>query len=166
MQTKSMWHVCRVSLLLFSAFVLSEEIAAEELPIFSSEFAGIGCDDTSSCCDCISCDGMSCSDPSHQCFVAGRCASRFKLTEFNIYPSSLTDTPTRISEFSSRKKSIQPRRAGGPDTRPFDVTDRRGEGRLVLRPFSYLATAEFSAESLHPTRTRKAVAMAKRIPIS
>ena len=101
MRIKSTWHVCRVALLLFSAFVLSGEIVAEESPIFGSGLAGFGCDDASSCCDGISCDGMSCSNPSHHRFAAGRCGSRFKLTEFNIYPtfSYLDDKAASYNEF-------------------------------------------------------------------
>ena len=102
---RSNWqHACCVALLLFPAFVLSGEVVGGEFLPFGSELAGFQCDEDpmpSSVCGGISCDGTSCSDPSHQCFGSGRCGSRFKLTEFNIYPtfSYLDDKAASYNEF-------------------------------------------------------------------
>lgn len=110
MRVKSMCqHASRLALLLFAAFALMGEVDADDYLSGTSRLTGCECDPSSApfsvydgnSCDGVSCDGFSCSDPSHPCLFGERCGSRFKLTEFNIYPTAsfLDDKAASYNEF-------------------------------------------------------------------
>lgn len=104
-----MWYqACHAALFLFPVFILSGTSNAQDSLPVSLSLAGFHGDEVpiSSCCvsnpcDAMTCDGMPCNDASHPCCGRKICESRFKLTEFNIYPtfSYLNDKAASYNEF-------------------------------------------------------------------
>ena len=97
------------AVLLLATVNLSSDVVADDTLPLSSRLAGFEgyqhpllssvCGRTS--CDGDSCDGISCEDPSQPCLFDKRRCSRFKLTEFNMYPtfSYLDDLGATYAEF-------------------------------------------------------------------
>lgn len=105
MQLRSIWHhLCVVALLLLSTFCLSADVISDDSLALESELAGYRHTQTVplyAACDNSSCDAVTCCESANACFFNKRCDSRFKLTEFNIYPtfSYLDDKAASYNEF-------------------------------------------------------------------
>lgn len=96
-------YVCCLALAV-TACCLSDRVIADSASPVSSQLAGHHDPDSPWCCaecDADSCDGMKCCDHSSGCFFEKCRDSRFKLTEFNIYPtfSYLADKAASYNEF-------------------------------------------------------------------
>lgn len=97
-------HAYRVALLLFSAFCLSAEVLGDDNLLLEAQLAryrGAFTRTPYAVCADNSCDGVACCEPANERFLVKCCDSRFKLTEFNIYPtfSYLDDKAASYNEF-------------------------------------------------------------------